>query len=63
MEEQEVICPYCGVRVELSEDEINDNINQEFIADCEVCCSPIEFKITKSLEGEINIEALTSDGF
>jgi hypothetical protein len=59
----EIYCPYCGERVTLSEEEINDNMGQKFISDCEVCCNPIEFTLSKDQYGEIYIEARTSDGF
>lgn len=49
--EQSVSCPYCGeiieVLIEASE------FQQTYIEDCQVCCRPINFDVSTSLEGEI----------
>ncbi len=46
-----VVCPYCGegfdTRLDLSAG------SQRYIEDCYVCCRPIEFSVTVSLEGEL----------
>lgn len=44
LEEDTIMCPYCGefftVVIDCSVAE------QQYIEDCEVCCSPIEFYVT-----------------
>lgn len=46
-----VVCPYCGesfdTRLDLSAG------SQRYVEDCYVCCQPIEFSVTVSLEGEL----------
>jgi len=37
-------CPYCWEEVSILLD--NSISNQIFIEDCEVCCNPLEFKLT-----------------
>ena len=37
-------CPYCMTVNDLEIDEVND-IGQEQIVDCQICCSPIELSI------------------
>lgn len=37
-------CPYCMTFNDLDIDELND-IGQEQIVDCQICCSPIEIFI------------------
>ena len=32
-----VVCPYCGEEIELP---IEDDVEGEFVQDCEVCCNP-----------------------
>ena len=34
-------CPYCMTTNDIEIDEVND-IGQEQIVDCQICCSPIE---------------------
>jgi len=37
-------CPYCWEEVSILLDK--SIANQTFIEDCEVCCNPLEFKVT-----------------
>jgi hypothetical protein len=37
-------CPYCMTYNDLEIDEAND-IDQEQIVDCQICCSPIEVSV------------------
>jgi hypothetical protein len=39
-------------------DEEND-LNQQQIVDCQICCSPIEVVITAGMDGQFNIMATT----
>lgn len=37
-------CPYCMVINDIEIDEVND-VNQQQIVDCQICCQPIEIFI------------------
>jgi hypothetical protein len=43
---------------DLEIDEDND-VNQQQIADCQVCCRPIEIMVVAGLQNELNIIAKT----
>ena len=47
----QIHCPYCGEILEILID--NSAGNQEYIEDCQVCCSPIEISIQFSSAGEL----------
>ncbi len=51
--ETDIQCPYCGepntVVIEVLDE------NQEYIEDCQVCCRPIVFDISVSIDGEPTI--------
>jgi hypothetical protein len=51
-----IYCPYCGESLEIL---IDDSAgNQEYIEDCQVCCSPIEISIQLDSAGQIlNIQS------
>lgn len=40
-------CPYCMTVNDIEIDEVND-IGQQQIVDCQICCSPIEISILDS---------------
>ena len=51
MEEHDAQCPYCGetlgVLIDCSIPE------QEYVEDCQVCCSPIVFNVVVATDGQI----------
>ena len=48
--ERKVRCPYCGELLwVLIDPSIQD---QEYIEDCQVCCRPIVFDVSISMEGQ-----------
>ena len=49
--EKESYCPYCGESISLLVD--NSIENQEYIEDCQVCCSPILISIEIDYDGNI----------
>lgn len=51
MHETEVICPYCGEGFTAVVD--CSAGNQQYIEDCEVCCSPIVFSLTTDAAGNL----------
>jgi hypothetical protein len=51
-------CPYCMVMNNIEIDEEND-LNQQQIVDCQICCSPIEVFVTAGINDQFNIIATT----
>lgn len=51
-------CPYCMVTNGIEIDEEND-LNQQQIIDCHICCSPIEIVVTAGIYDKFNIIAKT----
>ena len=54
----EFSCPYCMATNDIEVDEEND-LNQQQIVDCQVCCSPIEITITLGIHDRYNIISCT----
>jgi hypothetical protein len=51
--EKESYCPYCGEVISLL---IDDSLsNQEYVEDCQVCCSPILISVEIDYEENIYI--------
>ena len=51
LEEYEITCPYCGgVYTALVDCSAGD---QQYIEDCEHCCSPIQFTLTVDAGGRL----------
>ena len=44
------VCPYCGESISMVLD--NSVKGQTYVADCEVCCQPVEVRYTVE-EGEV----------
>ena len=51
-------CPYCMATNDIEIDETND-VDQQQIVDCQVCCSPIEIVVTLDMHQQFNIIATT----
>lgn len=56
------ICPFCGEENTVETD-ITAGSRQEFIQDCEVCCKPVEIKLTFDKEGNAEVEVRNDEGF
>ena len=54
LNEEHIYCPYCGERLSVLID--SQDAAQEYIEDCQVCCRPIQFKMTTAFNGEIHLE-------
>jgi molybdenum cofactor biosynthesis enzyme MoaA len=54
----EFSCPYCMATNDIGIDEDND-LNQQQIVDCQICCSPIEVVVTAGIHDKFNIVATT----
>ena len=46
-------CPYCGEPIELVID--CSTPSQNYIEDCQVCCRPINFYVSVSAEGDVDV--------
>lgn len=46
--EEQITCPYCGEQIRVLVD--TSAGSQQYIEDCQVCCSPIEFFL--NVEGD-----------
>ena len=51
IDEKESYCPYCGENISLLID--NSIENQEYVEDCQVCCSPILISVEVDHNGNI----------
>jgi transcription elongation factor Elf1 len=57
--EQSIGCPYCGETIDAI---INsDDLNQQYIEDCQVCCKPITFMVSESVDGEVSVNVYSED--
>lgn len=54
LQEEEVHCPYCGEALDVLIDP--EDLGQEYIEDCQVCCCPINFIVTENEEGEMAVQ-------
>jgi len=57
--EKVVQCPYCWENIDVLIDPSVDE--QEYIEDCQVCCRPIQFKVTVDYEGDVLVETFLED--
>ena len=58
-ENVETYCPSCGESIQLL---VDCSIpEQEYIEDCQVCCKPINFLISESINGEITVNVYSED--
>lgn len=55
-----VECPYCGARVELLLDSGGGPL-QRYVEDCEICCRPLDLRVSWDAEGRASVEAYTED--
>ena len=49
--ERRVSCPYCGEYLQVVVEP--EEVEQQYIEDCQVCCRPITFAISSDMDGEI----------
>ncbi len=59
LNEQIISCPYCGESIEVLID--YEDIDQQYIEDCQVCCRPIIFVITFDFNGELSVAVHTEN--
>ena len=53
LEEKTINCPYCGESISVLINE--EEIGQEYIEDCQVCCQPIIFNIATDMNGDLSV--------
>jgi hypothetical protein len=57
LQERSVHCPYCGETIGVLID--TSVAEQVYVEDCQVCCRPIDFRITVDLDGDVHLRATT----
>lgn len=57
--EKPIGCPYCGETIEVLIDPAD--LGQQYIEDCQVCCKPINFLISESVNGELEVSVYSDD--
>ncbi len=57
--EKSIACPYCGETSEVLID--STDLDQQYIEDCQICCKPIIFLISKDPEGELEVRVYSED--
>ena len=53
LEEGVVNCPYCGESLDVLLDP--QEVGQQYIEDCQVCCKPITFDLALDANGEVAV--------
>ena len=56
----DVVCPYCGARVELLLDPGGGPV-QRYVEDCEVCCRPWTVEVRWDEAGEAAVRLMTEE--
>lgn len=57
--EKTIGCPYCGEAINVLID--SSDIEQQYIEDCQVCCKPINFLVSESVDGEVIVSVYSED--
>lgn len=55
--EKNVDCPYCGENLNVLIDDAE--VGQSYVEDCQVCCRPINFNLTSSIDGDVTVSVST----
>lgn len=55
MTESKVNCPYCGELISVLLDP--EEIGQQYIEDCQVCCRPITLIVSSNMENQLTVSA------
>jgi len=53
LNERTISCPYCGELIDVLIDV--EDVGQEYIEDCQVCCKPIIFVVYSSISGDFSL--------
>jgi transcription elongation factor Elf1 len=57
--ETSIGCPYCGETINVLID--SADTDQQYIEDCQVCCKPIIFLVSQSVNGEFDVNVYSED--
>ena len=57
--EEAIGCPYCGEIIHVLIDPSDSD--QQYIEDCQVCCKPINFIVSESVDGELTVNVYSDD--
>ncbi len=57
--EKSIGCPYCGETIKVLID--STDMDQQYIEDCQVCCKPIIFLVSESMDGEVSVNVYSED--
>ena len=55
LQENTISCPYCGEMITILVDGSVEE--QQYIEDCQVCCRPIDIRISVTANGSCQVEA------
>lgn len=59
LEDCEVQCPYCGEGIRIL---IDCSIQEQaYVEDCQVCCAPIEFRVSIDESEQLHVAVLRDD--
>ena len=59
LSEKNIDCPYCGESIAVLID--YEEVEHNYIEDCQVCCKPIVFVVTTDVEGELSVRVHSED--
>lgn len=59
LQEEVISCPYCGEPLDVLIDP--EDLGQEYIEDCQVCCRPINFMILMDEFSEMKVQVRSDD--
>ena len=59
LNERKISCPYCGESISVLIDV--EDMEQEYIEDCQVCCRPITFVASSSINGDLSLSVHSED--
>ncbi|UGA56314.1 CPXCG motif-containing cysteine-rich protein [Vibrio sp. VB16] len=57
--EKSIVCPYCAEFIDVLID--STDVNQQYIEDCQVCCKPIVFLISETVDGDHIVSVYNED--
>ncbi len=57
--ETTVNCPYCGEPIHVLIEDLDEE--QNYIEDCQVCCQPIVFDVTPTMDGDPTVSVHRED--
>jgi hypothetical protein len=59
LNEKNIDCPYCGESIDVLID--SEEVEHNYIEDCQVCCKPIVFVVTSDVKGDLIVRVHSED--